>query len=241
MSNNRDIEPAVALVFIYRVLKEHMVGVLKESKPDLETVKDPKEERRPESCLVLEKEPARKAFDSESNEDIERLDPFVDIALQCLYLKYDQILINSLRCFLLLLKFPLPALRTNMPKFLDRLFIFLADYTAFTTAGHAAEYAQNSLEVSQLVFKAFTQIIKDAPNFLLTAKRLQLLLTYAETDVFDSQKQAVAFPLIKAIIIRKLQDPKVTEIIQYLSETAITSEISYVREQCRQVILNTKF
>ncbi|VDN33661.1 unnamed protein product [Gongylonema pulchrum] len=126
-----------------------------------------------------------------------------------------EILINSLRCFLLLLKFPLPALRTNMPKFLDRLFIFLADYTAFTTAGHAAEYAQNSLEVSQLVFKAFTQIIKDAPNFLLTAKRLQLLLTYAETDVFDSQKQAVAFPLIKAIIIRKLQDPKVCPVDEY--------------------------
>lgn len=58
--------------------------------------------------------------------------------------------------------------------------------------------------------QAITQLIKDAPSLVLTSKRLQLLMTYVETDIVDSQKQAVAFPLIKAIIIRKFQDPKVS-------------------------------
>lgn len=60
--------------------------------------------------------------------------------------------------------------------------------------------------------KAITQIIKDAPSLVLTSKRLQLLMTYVETDIIDNQKQAVAFPLIKAIITRKLQDPKVSSL-----------------------------
>lgn len=52
-------------------------------------------------------------------------------------------------------------------------------------------------------------MIKDAPQLVLSSQRLQLLLNYVEADVIDSQKQATAFPLIKAIVSRKLQDPKV--------------------------------
>lgn len=60
ISANHGIEAAVALVFVYRVLKEHMAEVFKECKEnDPEHVKNSKEGRRPESCLVLEKEPTR--------------------------------------------------------------------------------------------------------------------------------------------------------------------------------------
>ncbi|MCP9260147.1 hypothetical protein DINM_003269 [Dirofilaria immitis] len=186
-----------------------------------------------ELYLVLKK----KVFDVESKDDVARLDPFVDIIFQCLKLEYDKILVNSLRCFLILLRFPLPSLRSTMTQFLNRLFILLSNYVTSDTTGNAQGCARKSVEVSQLVFKAVTQIVKDAPCLVLTSKRLQLLLTYVETDIADSQKQAVAFPLIKAIIIRKLQDSKIIEIIQYLMETAIVSEVSHIREQCRQNLI----
>lgn len=38
-----------------------------------------------------------KVFDPELNEDVGRLDPFVDIVLQCLQLKYDQVSVPSRR------------------------------------------------------------------------------------------------------------------------------------------------
>ncbi|CAG9531847.1 unnamed protein product [Cercopithifilaria johnstoni] len=267
ISTNEGIEPEVALIFVYQVLNDQITEVLKETKIDVPQItQQTKEGKRPESCLVLEKEPNRvgvivkvstksrmlifvefglselhlvlkkKAFDVESKDDIARLDPFVDIILQCLKLKYDKILVHSLRCFLILLRFPLPSLRSIMTQFVDRLFILLADYTTLNANGNIREYVRQSVEVSHLVFKAITQVIKDAPSFVLTSKRLQLLLTYVETDIVDNQKQAVAFPLIKAIITRKLQDPKIIEIVQYIAETAVMSEISHIRELCRQVI-----
>uniref|UniRef100_A0A915PNY0 Uncharacterized protein n=1 Tax=Setaria digitata TaxID=48799 RepID=A0A915PNY0_9BILA len=267
ISTNEGVEPKVVLVFVYQILKEQTIEILKETKSSNEAdAQETKERKRPESCLILEKEPTRigtvvkvsirskvhvfvefglselysvlkkKVFDVESKVDISLLDPFVVIILGCLELKYDQILVNSLRCFLILLRFPLPSLRSNMTQFANRLFILLADYAVSGIIGSNQECVRKSIEVSQLVFKALTQLIKDAPTLVLTSKRLQLLLTYVETDIADSQKQAVAFPLIKAIIIRKLLDPKINEIIHYLSETAIVSEISHIREQCRQVI-----
>ncbi|KAL3993565.1 hypothetical protein ACH3XW_18080 [Acanthocheilonema viteae] len=244
---------------ITEVLKETKSGIQHDTQPT-------KEGRRLESCLILEKEPNRvgvivkvstkskmhifvefglselylvlkkKTFDVESRDDIARLDPFVHIILQCLKLKYDKILVHSLRCFLILLRFPLPSLRSMITQFLNHLFILLADYTTSDAISNTQEYVGKSVEVSHLVFKAITQIIKDAPSLVLTSKRLQLLLTYVETDIVDSQKQAVAFPLIKAIITRKFQDPKIIEIVHYLAETAIISEVLHVREQCRQII-----
>ncbi|EFO25702.1 hypothetical protein LOAG_02781 [Loa loa] len=267
ISTNEGIEPEVALIFAYQLLNDQIIEVLKKTEDTVQlNAQQTSEGKRPESCLVLEKEPNRvgmivkvsmksrmhifvefglselhlvlkkKTFNVESTEDVARLDPFVDIILQCLKLKYDKILVNALRCFLILLRFPLPSLRSNMTQFLNRLFILLADYTTSDAIGNTQEYVRKSVEVSQLVFKAITQIIKDAPSLALASKRLQLLLTYVETDIVDNQKQAVAFPLIKAIIIRKLQDPKIIEIIQCLAETAVVSEISHIREQCRQVI-----
>ncbi|VDM07256.1 unnamed protein product [Wuchereria bancrofti] len=266
ISVNEGIEPGVALIFAYQLLNDQIIENLENRTSVQLDAKQAKEGKRPESCLVLENEPNRvgmvvkvatksrmhifvefglselylilkkKTFDVESKDDIARLDPFVDIILKCLTLKYDKILVNSLRCFLILLRFPLPSLRSIMTQFLNRLFILLADYTTSSATGNTQEYVRKSAEVSQLVFKAITQVIKDAPSLVLTSKRLQLLLTYVETDIIDNQKQAVAFPLIKAVIIRKLQDPKIIEIIQYLAETAIISEVSHIREQCRQVI-----
>ncbi|VDK35089.1 unnamed protein product [Anisakis simplex] len=86
------------------------------------------------------------------------------------------------------------------------------------------------------MFQAFTQMIKDAPTLVLSPKRLQLLLNYVETDVVDGQKQATAFPLIKAIISRKLQDSKLVDLTNYLCELAITSQLAHIRAQCRQVL-----
>uniref|UniRef100_A0A0R3RU82 DRIM domain-containing protein n=1 Tax=Elaeophora elaphi TaxID=1147741 RepID=A0A0R3RU82_9BILA len=268
LSTNEGIEPEVALIFAHQLLNNQITEVLRETKSSIQQdAQQTKEGKRPESCLVLEKEPNRigliakvsvksrmhifvefglcelylvlkkKAFDVESKNDVARLDPFVDIILQCLQLKYDKILVHSLRCFLILLRFPLPSMRAIMSQFLNRLFILLADYTSSIAIDNTQEYARKSVEVSQLVFKAITQVIKDAPSLVLTSKRLQLLLTYVETDIVDNQKQAVAFPLIKAIITRKLQDPMIIGIIQYLSETAVISEVSHIREQCRQVII----
>jgi hypothetical protein len=50
---------------------------------------------------------------------------------------------------------------------------------------------------------------------------MQLLLNYVETDILDSQKQATAFSLIKAIIGQKIEDEKVFLIFNKLENVKI--------------------
>lgn len=52
-------------------------------------------------------------------------------------------------------------------------------------------------------------MLRNFPILLLTPKRVQILLNYAEADILDSHKQATAFNLIKTIISRKIEDEKV--------------------------------
>lgn len=56
---------------------------------------------------------------------------------------------NSLRCFISLLKYPLPSLRTQVQAFVDRLFILLADYAAVGGAGNKGV----GMELNRLLFK----------------------------------------------------------------------------------------
>uniref|UniRef100_F1KPR6 Small subunit processome component 20 n=1 Tax=Ascaris suum TaxID=6253 RepID=F1KPR6_ASCSU len=263
LCSNESVDPPTMLIFAFQTLKAHMEEVISATKPKNDIDDEQRCPRREKSCLLLEKEPTRigviaktsvksrmyvfvefglqilattlksKKLDGENNDDVARLDPFVSIVAECLQLKYDKVISNSLRCFISLLKYPLPSLRTQVQAFVDRLFILLADYAAVGGAGNKGV----GMELNRLLFKAFTQMIKDAPQLVLSSQRLQLLLNYVEADVIDSQKQATAFPLIKAIVSRKLQDPKIVEVMKYLCEVAITSELAHIRVQCRQVLV----
>lgn len=121
ISANEGIKPEVALIFAYQLLNDQIIENLENRTGVQLDAKQAKEGKRPESCLVLENEPSRvgvvvkvairsrmhifvefglselylilkkKTFDVESKDDIARLDPFVDIILKCLTLKYDKV------------------------------------------------------------------------------------------------------------------------------------------------------
>lgn len=60
ISINKGIEPEVALVFAYQLLNDQIAELLKETKDGVQQdAQQAKEGKRPESCLVLEKEPNR--------------------------------------------------------------------------------------------------------------------------------------------------------------------------------------
>uniref|UniRef100_A0A158R5P3 DRIM domain-containing protein n=1 Tax=Syphacia muris TaxID=451379 RepID=A0A158R5P3_9BILA len=260
VSTNIGIDALAKTAFAYHMINDHVGDITSVKSQD---VAETRSGFREPSCLLLDKEPgrvgvvtsktslksrnfvfvefglqilgaylkSRKSLTA-NDEDIAQLDPFVLVIQKCLELKYEKIVSNALRCFVLILKYPLPSLKTHIQKFVDRLYILLAEYSSMGVAGNKGVM----LELIVLVFKALTQMIKDAPTVVLSSKRLQLLLSYIEADIMDSHKQATAFSLLKAIIHRKFVDAKVKELINYLSELAITSELPHIRVQCRQVI-----
>uniref|UniRef100_A0A1I7XJR4 DRIM domain-containing protein n=1 Tax=Heterorhabditis bacteriophora TaxID=37862 RepID=A0A1I7XJR4_HETBA len=84
--------------------------------------------------------------------------------------------------------------------------------------------------------KGFTQIINISDSSFLTKKHISLLLNYVETDLLDSQKQATAFSLVKAIVKKRIAHDRIPEVMKLLSELSITSTISHIRAQCRDTL-----
>uniref|UniRef100_A0A1I8B7M8 DUF6700 domain-containing protein n=1 Tax=Meloidogyne hapla TaxID=6305 RepID=A0A1I8B7M8_MELHA len=175
-------------------------------------------------------------FDDKPNQNkefIPLLEEFIPILFEALKKKYDKMTSLSLRSIFYLFKWPLESLNSRLPELVNQLFIILNDYASL---GQSANNP-TIIELHQNLFKCFTHLLRTAPITSLYSDRLQLLLNYVETDILDQQKQTTAFNLVKAIINMKIDDEKITNIIEYLSEKAITSPSTNIRSQCRQVIL----
>ena len=115
----------------------------------------------------------------------------------------------------------------NEKELIERLFVVLADYSAAEKVG----------ELRSNVFKSITTLIHMSSGSILTKKRLQILLNYAEADVMDGQRQATAFALIKAILNKVIKDEKIVQVMDYLGELSITSSLDHVRKSSREMIL----
>ncbi|KAI6183438.1 Small subunit processome component 20-like protein [Aphelenchoides bicaudatus] len=174
---------------------------------------------------------SEKHFKADSEEDTERLDPYLDIVLNALRLKYEKTTSSALRVLVILLKFPLPSITTRMPALVDRLFILLSEY-----ANATGTTKTNVNELNQHLFKAVVTILRKAPEDLLTKRRLQILLNHVESDLLDPHKQVSAFTLAKAIISRHIKNEKIDDLIKYLAELSVTSPIDQTRSQARSTI-----
>jgi hypothetical protein len=94
----------------------------------------------------------------------------------------------------------------------------------------------NVTELNQHLFKCFVSVVRQTSTELLTKKRLQILLNYVETDVIDPHRQATAFNLAKAIIGKQVRDDKIDELIKYLAELSVTSQVEQIRAQSRSTL-----
>ncbi|TMS35860.1 hypothetical protein L596_003161 [Steinernema carpocapsae] len=260
LCSNQGIDVPTLLVFAYQTLTRYTAAV---DGDDKTVQREEPQSLRPQSCLILPKAPTRigvivkasiksKSFvfvefalsllnailkrsktTFTSEQLISHLDPFVQHVVHCLRLKYDRVVSNALRSIVSMLEHPLPQLKASISKIVESLFVLLADYAGMGRAGDKISV----LELTQNLFKAFTRIIKDCPVEILTSKRIQILLTYMETDITDPHKQATAFSLLKAIVSKKISDEKLPPLMQHLSELSVLSHTANIRAQCRQVVI----
>jgi len=57
-------------------------------------------------------------------------------------------------------------------------------------------------------------VVREVEYHSVSQDQLRALLLYAEQDIHDSSRQAVAFTLLKAILHRKLKSPELDTVIQ---------------------------
>lgn len=80
-------------------------------------------------------------------------------------------------------------------------------------------------------------LLRDVRHYSVDKEKLKILLLYAEQDLHDTDRQATAFSLLKAIISKKLSVSELHATMEKVSELSIVSELDHVRLQSRLVCL----
>ncbi|XP_061570968.1 small subunit processome component 20 homolog [Cololabis saira] len=162
---------------------------------------------------------------------LEMLDPFFLLLLECLDSMHVKVITEALVAFTLLLRFPLPAVQHSAGQLTKQLFVLLKDYSkAGAARGENYQLVQNC-------FKAMTILVKNVKSNKISETQLQVLLAYAEEDIYDQSRQATAFGLLKAILSRKLIVPEMEEVMTKVAKLSVTGGNAMIRIHCRQIYL----
>ncbi|XP_061617524.1 LOW QUALITY PROTEIN: small subunit processome component 20 homolog [Phyllopteryx taeniolatus] len=162
---------------------------------------------------------------------LQMLDPFVSLLLECLNSMHVKVITEALVAFTWVLKFPLPSVEENVSQLTKHLFVLLKDYSkAGAARGENYHLVQNC-------FKTITILVKNVKNSEISEIQLQVLLGYAEEDIYDQSRQATAFGLLKAILSRKLIVPEMEALMGKVAKLSVTGSNSMIRVHCRQIYL----
>ncbi|XP_068162452.1 small subunit processome component 20 homolog [Antennarius striatus] len=162
---------------------------------------------------------------------LEMLDPFVLLLLDCLNSMHVKVITEALVAFTWLLKFPLPAVEKNSDQLTKQLFVLLKDYSkAGAARGENYHLVQNC-------FKSITILVKNIRSNSISEVQLQVLLGYAEEDIYDQSRQATAFGLLKAILSRRLIVPEMEEVLKKVAKLSVNGSNAMIRIHCRQIYL----
>ncbi|EDO33281.1 predicted protein, partial [Nematostella vectensis] len=159
---------------------------------------------------------------------LQMLDPFVSMMTKCLQAKHTKVLTLALRCLCWIVKFPLPSLDKLVPQIAKLLFKLLKKYAM------AGAKIGDNYEMVLSAFKTMTVIIREFKKYTIAQKHLQVLLAFVEEDIHDYTRQGTAFPLLRAILSRRLMVPEIHDVMAKVAQLSITGATPSIQQQCRQ-------
>jgi U3 small nucleolar RNA-associated protein 20 len=171
---------------------------------------------------------------AEVSDFVKMLDPYLQVFVEYLDGKYLKVTIITIRCLIGMLKHPLPSLEVHSKQIANKLFVLLRTYSSSST--NESERGDN-FELLMVCYKLISNLIRDCAHFNLNDEQLQVLLHYAERNLYDNYKQASAFNLLKSILSRKFQCEELNDVLGKVMKLSIQAESVTVRLQSRQTML----
>jgi U3 small nucleolar RNA-associated protein 20 len=158
------------------------------------------------------------------------LEPFVQILEESLSSKYLKIGIVSLKCLSSIwsARLEMPLMKDNIEEIVERIYKILHQYA---TAGIMR--MDDNFHLVKGAFKAVVSLLRYVPYFTLSAEQLKVLLLYIEQDLYNADKQAMAFVLLRTILSRKLGVKEIGSVMKKVVEISINAELPRVREEAR--------
>jgi len=157
------------------------------------------------------------------------LEPFVPVLRDCLTSQHVKLCTIALQCFNWIFKMDLTSMHAAISDICAAVFSILHKYAV------AGLSKGDNFTLVMAAFKCMSVIVRDVKYFSIDADQLRILILYAEQDLQDSDKQATAFTLLKAIIHRKMIIPEMHTVMEKVAVLSITSELEHVRSQSRSV------
>ncbi|XP_057326946.1 small subunit processome component 20 homolog [Microplitis mediator] len=157
------------------------------------------------------------------------LDPFVPIIADCLKSQHVKLSTLSLQCLNWILKMDLESIDNHMKDICESLFSILHKY------GSAGLGKGDNFDLVTTAFKTMSILVRDIKNFDMTLDQVKVLVLYVEQDLYNNDRQATAFSLLKAIIGRKIMVSEVHKVIEKVADLSVISDSAYIQQQCRAV------
>ncbi|KAI9336805.1 armadillo-type protein [Obelidium mucronatum] len=155
-------------------------------------------------------------------EHLKMMNPLVTVLAKSLYSQHSTVVVNSLKIFTLLVKWPLPELEISVPVILKRVF------ELFLKKGDV------NAERSDTALKLLGAIIKECAYADITQKQIVTLIQFLTPELEEPDRQSAAFALIRSILNRKYLFPEIYDLMAVVTKIMVTSQGGQVRELCRQ-------
>lgn len=133
----------------------------------------------------------------------EKLDPFVVLFLRAFKTFYNPIIVTTLHILVNVIHLGLPAFKTFMKKFLNRIFKLF-------------NVSQNSdVEFLNTLFRCVTELIKTYSVYCdLSETQIKTLVLIIKTNVTGFSTQSHVFQCLKAIINRRFLCPDLYDLME---------------------------
>ncbi|XP_016914705.1 small subunit processome component 20 homolog [Apis cerana] len=249
------------LIFLYGVISESIPEFRPEKNDKLLTEKEIETfNRQKQDCFIIPPEPKNKMGikaisktskntnvhviiefglklfhillkrDKVSNANFKPLiDPFVPLISECIRSQHVKLTTLSLQCLNWLLRMDLSSMQESISNICTSIFDLLHKYAA------AGLNKGDNFDLVMAGFKCMSVIVRDVKHYVINTDQLKALIMYAEQDMHNTDKQATAFGLLKAIIARKMILPEMYLVMEKVAVLSITSELEHVRLQSRSV------
>jgi len=167
----------------------------------------------------------RSRFNLHDNQILARLEPFVVLIGNTLYVESEAVLIAGLKAASAILQCPVKTAPSSAPLISKQILSIIR------SMGSAES------EIAQTALKSLAVILRDCPTSNVKENDLLFLLELLAPDLEDPSRQDSAFTLLRAIVSRKLVVPELYDLMTTVSSILITSQSAHTRESARSLLL----
>ncbi|CAD6242799.1 GSCOCG00009582001-RA-CDS, partial [Cotesia congregata] len=157
------------------------------------------------------------------------MDPLVPIIADNLKSQHIKLGTLSLQSINKILLMNLDSIPQHIEGICETVFSILDKY------GSAGLAKGDNFELVTAAFKTMSTFVRDMKTFNMTFNQIKVLILYIEQDLYNNERRATAFSLIKAIIERKIKASEIHQVIEKVSVLSVTSDSVDVQKQCREV------